>query len=88
MVRVFDNGVLCRMPGSEDVARLQRLFPEARIHPVAREGMRLHHLPYQDSYSFELADIFLGGDRKQELLEKYERCMQILPFELEPEQAA
>lgn len=84
MVRVFKDGTVTRLPGTEDIRQVQALFPEARVHPLTTEGTRLRHLHYQDSYSFELADIFLGAGSESELLEKYERCLEMLPFEVEP----
>lgn len=84
MVRVFGDGVVRRTPGPEDVARAQEVAPEARIHPHVAPDMPLRHLHYQDSYSFELADVFLGADSQAELLEKYDRCMRRLPFEVDP----
>lgn len=88
MVRVFKDGTVTRMPGKEEIRQVQDLFPEARIHPLTTEGTPLRHLHYQDSYSFELADIFLGAQSQGELLEKYERCLEILPFEIEPLEGA
>ncbi|MGM0585570.1 MAG: D-alanine--D-alanine ligase, partial [Pseudomonadota bacterium] len=84
MVRVFEDGLVRRLPREGDISRVQAIFPEARIHPLTSVGARLRHLHYQDSYSFELADIFLGADSQPELLEKYRRTLELLPFELEP----
>ena len=88
MLRVFEDGRIARVPAAEDIARVERLFPEARVHPLVAEGTVLRHLPCQDSYSFELAELFLGGDSRAELLRKHERCLALLPFALEPAEAA
>ncbi|MGM0632339.1 MAG: ATP-grasp domain-containing protein [Pseudomonadota bacterium] len=84
MVRVFTDGTVTRLPGKEHIDQVHALFPEARIHPLTTLGTQLRHLHYQDSYSFELADIFLGAGSQSELLEKYRRCLEILPFEVQP----
>lgn len=84
MVRVFTDGTVTRLPGAEHIRQVQALFPEARINPLTTVGTRLRHLRFQDSYSFELGDIFLGAQSQRELLEKYQRCMKLLPFEVEP----
>lgn len=84
MVRVFSDGTVRKLPEEKHIRQVQELFPEARVHPLTTVGTRLRHLHYQDSYSFELADIFLGADNQRELLEKYQRCLEILPFEVEP----
>jgi hypothetical protein len=83
MVRVFADGKVTRLPDEEHIRQVQALFPEARIHPLTTAGTQLRHLHYQDSYSFELADIFLGAGSQRELLEKYRRCLEMLPFEVE-----
>ena len=45
--------------------------------------MRLSELSYQDSYSYELAAIFLGADDEADLLRRYAWCQQALGLELE-----
>ena len=35
-------------------------------------------MPGQDSYSYELAHIFTGGDDEQDLRAKYDRCVAAL----------
>ncbi|MDO8863678.1 ATP-grasp domain-containing protein [Haliea sp. E1-2-M8] len=84
MVRVHEDGIVRGMPTAVEIARVQERFPEARIHPLATEGTALKHLPYQDSYSFELAEIFLGADSQKQLLEKYNTCLELLTFDVEP----
>jgi biotin carboxylase len=89
MVRVHEDGIVRGMPSAAEIARVQERFPEARIHPMAATGTLLKHLPYQDSYSFELAEIFLGADSQKELLRKYETCLELLTFDVEhPPEAA
>ncbi|MPY81055.1 MAG: hypothetical protein GEV04_22015 [Actinophytocola sp.] len=47
------------------------------------EGVRLSEAAAQDSYSYELAHIFIGAHSEQELHEKYEQCLAGLPFEFD-----
>ncbi len=84
MMRVFDDGMVTRVPGPDDFARVRAAFPEVMIRLMVEEGQRLSHLLYQDSYSFEIAEIFLGADTEDALLEKYERVCSLLPFEFSP----
>lgn len=58
------------------------------IHIIARENEHLSDLPIQDSYSFELAEIFIGAQHQHSLLEKYKSCIALLPFVLEPVEKA
>jgi hypothetical protein len=39
-------------------------------------------LRFQDSYSFGLADLFLGANDQRQLLEKYAEAQAILGFEV------
>jgi len=83
MFRVHEDCIVRHMPDAEEIANVKKLFPEARIHLLARERVPLKHLHYQDSYSFELAEIFLGASSQRELLAKYDTCVNTLSFELE-----
>jgi biotin carboxylase len=88
MVRVFEDGIVERIPDAEDIARFERRFPGAMMRVLVREGARLAHLPYQDSYSFEIAEIFLGANSQGELLMKYNEALALLPFRFAPAKAA
>jgi hypothetical protein len=37
----------------------------------------------KDSYSFEIAVLFLGAENEQALEEKYQACLAMLPLELQ-----
>lgn len=87
MLRIFEDGIVERVPHSEDISRFKQRFPDASVRLMAEEGTRLAHLPYQDSYSYEIAEIFLGADSQRELLEKYRASVELLPFELAPLEA-
>jgi hypothetical protein len=53
---------------------------------AAYEGDRLSELTNQDSYSYELANIYVGAQDEAELIEKYQRCIRALPFEIDDEE--
>jgi hypothetical protein len=88
MLRVFEDGILDRVPRTEDIQRLKAHMPEAMVRIMAQEGMSLTHLPYQDSYSYEIAEIFLGADSRQELLAEYRKALTYLPFHISPNREA
>jgi hypothetical protein len=46
--------------------------------------MRLSDLLEQDSYSYAICHLFIGGEDQKELLDKYIRCQDLLTFEVEP----
>ncbi|MDQ4115461.1 MAG: biotin carboxylase, partial [Actinomycetota bacterium] len=53
----------------------------ATVDVIVAEGDRLSELPAQDSYSYKLANIYLGGADEQDLTDKFRRCAQMLTFE-------
>lgn len=83
MVRLFQDGKISRVPSPTEVHHMQTRYPEALVQVLVGEGQRLSHLAFQDSYSFEIADVFIGGRSKSELLEKYADIMENLPFEVD-----
>ncbi|WP_017586810.1 ATP-grasp domain-containing protein [Nocardiopsis ganjiahuensis] len=83
--RRFRDGVVTRVPTAQEVAALEESLDGVSVKVVPEEGQRLSELPAQDSYSFELAKIVIGGADETEMLAKYERCVKSLPFEFEGE---
>ncbi|RKT89131.1 Carbamoyl-phosphate synthase L chain, ATP binding domain [Saccharopolyspora antimicrobica] len=81
-LRTFADAVVRSVPSEEDVERLRSTFPEAIVDVVADRGHRLSDLHGQDSYSFELADLYLAAQDEGELIRKYRRCLEMLPFSL------
>ena len=84
MLRFFEDGILERIPDEDDLARLNDRYPEARVRLLAGQETRLSELKFQDSYSFEVAEIFLGGDTQKQLLDKYQQACEILDFQVRP----
>lgn len=85
MLRRFSDAVVKRIPNQEDIDRLQARYPEALVRIMVNEGQRLSHLAWQDAYSFELAELFLGANSEKELLDKYEKARAMLGFDFENE---
>ncbi|MFJ7336577.1 acetyl-CoA carboxylase biotin carboxylase subunit family protein [Streptomyces sp. NPDC101116] len=81
--RWFTDGVVRRVPGPEEIARIERETPGVRIEVVPAEGDRLSDLPGQDSYSYELAHIYTGGADEAELREKFDHCVAALGLAFE-----
>ncbi|MEU7155891.1 ATP-grasp domain-containing protein [Streptomyces chrestomyceticus] len=76
--RWFADGVARAVPSQEEVERIERENPGTRIHVIPEPGQRLSDMEQQDSYSFELAHVFTGGDSEEELREKYDHCVAAL----------
>ena len=80
MLRWFHDGILERVPTEDDLSMVNRIYPEVRMQVLAPQGKRLGELSLQDSYSYEVAEIFLGANSQGELLEKYRHICAILDF--------
>lgn len=84
MWRLYEDAMVKKVPSDKELAALCRRFPGAQIQLLIHEGMKLSDLKDQDSYSYEIAVIFLGGNSQQELLQQYARLKQAIPLELVP----
>ena len=82
-LRRFSDGLVRRSPTAEEVEQVERDIPGVTVNIVAQQGERLSDLASQDSYSYELADIFVGGCSEDDLVAKYERCVEALRFDFD-----
>ena len=80
MLRHFEDAVVERIPNEADLAKLEARFPEALVRILVHEGQELAHAAWQGSYSFEVAELFIGGHSQQELLAKYREARNMLEF--------
>lgn len=78
--RKFEDAVVEKIPTPEKVEAVQRLVPDALIKVNVEEGMKLWHLREQDSYSYDIAWIFVAADTRPELRDKYRQCVASLEF--------
>jgi hypothetical protein len=82
-VRRTADGVARRVPSAEDIARVQRDVPGCTVELAVAVGDRLSELANQDSYSYEIANVYLGADDEDELHRNFERAVAGLPFEFD-----
>lgn len=80
-LRRFEDGYVTRAPTPSEIDKAKRLVPGTDIEIKVRQNMHLHDLIEQDSYSYDMAHIFIGARNQDELLEKYRRFVAALPFE-------
>jgi len=81
-VRRYGDAFVKRVPGPEDIARLKREIPGTIVKIAVEPGKRLSELMDQDSYSFALAVLWIGASTPNQLEKRYEKALDILPFEL------
>ncbi|MDF0601566.1 ATP-grasp domain-containing protein [Psychromarinibacter sp. C21-152] len=85
MVRTHEaNGIVRRVPQQDDIDKLRDLLPDMMAQVLVEEGQSLADLSDQDSYSFELMDIFLGGDDAEFIQDAHDRCRDSLIFLIQP----
>jgi biotin carboxylase len=83
-LRSFEDGVVTRVPTPEDLRTLELELPGAIAHVLVEEGTRLSGLADQDSYSYELAEVYLGAGDQPELQRRWDRCQELLGIVVEP----
>lgn len=88
MLRTFEPGTVQQIPSEEETRKLLEKYPEFYIKNHVKEGMHLSELQGQDSYSFELANIFLGARNQEELLDKYHDCLDNLTYGINYDESA
>jgi hypothetical protein len=82
-LRTFADGVVTRRPTDEEVAAVEAEIPGTIVDLVAHEGDRLSQMWHQDSYSYKLANLYIGAADEGELVAKYERSIAALPFTID-----
>jgi len=87
MVRHYSGDALVkRVPSDDEIYAMRHKIDGVSVVVLIKEGQRLSDFVDQDSYSFEYANIFIGGHNEEELQQKYHRCMELLPFEFVPQE--
>ncbi len=83
MLRTQEPGQVIKVPSQEGIDTLKNFIPGIEVKIRVEEGMHLDDLQGQDSYSYELANIFIGGRDQQELVDRYEKAINNLTFDIE-----
>ena len=86
-LRHFSDGVVQRVPTPAQVADLERRLPGCTVQVKVSEGDRLSEGYGEDSYSYVLAEVFLGGRDEADVERQYEEFLDTMPFEIDDEEA-
>src|SRR5690606_24612360 len=81
-LRAFENGTLTRVPTEAEVKNVEKLVPGTRTRRFVEEGQKLSDLSGQDSYSYAIGNLYLGGRNTRDLLRKFIQCRNQLPFRI------
>ncbi|WP_375262135.1 acetyl-CoA carboxylase biotin carboxylase subunit family protein [Palleronia sp.] len=79
-----EDGIVRSVPDPDQLEELEALFPALAAQILVRPGQRLSDLPDQDSYTYELADLFIGGENIGAIEDAYLRCRHSLEFLIKP----
>lgn len=80
LLRKYADAVVERVPTDEEIAAVRKKFPDSNFSLNVKEGQQLSDMRDQDSYSYEIANIFLGAQNQREMLENYEEFANMLDF--------
>lgn len=83
-LRSYQDGIVGRVPSADDVAELVREVPGIIFEPHVAPGTRLSDLAHQETYSYALALVYIGGDSPEELDARYALCRERLDFDIRP----
>ncbi len=82
-----DEAVVTHAPSNDEIHVIAKRFPGTDINLHLREGMRLGEMSadHRDSYSYELADIFMGANRREDLDSDFAALMEALDIRIDGE---
>ena len=83
VLRIFEDQKVLKRPTAAQIAHVEELYPTTHVQIYASEGKYLSE-QIQDSASFRYGLVNLGAQSEEELLQRFEHCKQLLPFEFEP----
>lgn len=81
-VRRSADGVVRRVPTAEEIARVLGSVDGCVVEVTVEPGERLSERHDQDSYSYAIANVYVGGASDDELARKYAHAVAGLPFEI------
>jgi hypothetical protein len=82
--RSFRDAWVRGVPDRARINEIEARFPGAAVHVRVRPGTRLSDLGQQESYSSELAWIYMGASDEQKLLSDHDALVEMLDIELDP----
>jgi hypothetical protein len=83
MFRTFESGRVIRVPSAAAIDKLRQRQPGTEIKIAVKPGQHLQDLQGQDMYSFEIANVFIGGRDRMDMLDKYDEALATLQFDIE-----
>ncbi|MFO7858515.1 MAG: hypothetical protein R6V11_06290 [Ectothiorhodospiraceae bacterium] len=82
-LRTYGDALVQGVPSDAAIREVEQAVPGTTIQVLVDEGARLSELMDQDSYSYCLALVFIGGQDEADLEAKYRQVSERLAFQLE-----
>ncbi len=82
-LRAHQDAFVKAVPDKDNIESISERFPDVAIKIQAEEDAWLSDEELQDSYSYELAQVFAGADSEDKLLSHYRECVGMMDFRLE-----
>ncbi|PAY16868.1 hypothetical protein CKO51_24315 [Rhodopirellula sp. SM50] len=84
MLRCFaEDAVVTRTPGDAEIEAVTRQFPGTKVRPAVHLGQRLSEQTHVDTYSWLIAEIFMGAKNEEALLNQFNQVVDLLDFRLQ-----
>jgi hypothetical protein len=83
MFRTFESGRVVRVPSAGAIDKLRQRQPGTEVKIAVQPGQHLQDLQGQDMYSYEIANVFIGGRDRTEMLDRYDEALAALQFDIE-----
>ena len=80
----YENARVLELPTEKVMQTLEQRFPGTQIRIEVEAGTELKDLPNQHNFFYNLGEIFLGAESRDELHERYQTCLDTLDFKLSP----
>jgi hypothetical protein len=80
MYRRYRDAAVTRVPTREEIEKLENLAFGTDIQIKVEEGALLSEMENEDSYSYEVAVVFMGGSSHESLLRRHQRLLARLPL--------
>jgi biotin carboxylase len=84
MLRRYSDAIVIRSPDPASIRALEATEAGVTIELHVERGMRLSELLEQDSYSYEVAALFIGARDEAELERRYQACLARLDLAFAP----
>ncbi|AHE98937.1 ATP-grasp domain-containing protein [Thioalkalivibrio paradoxus] len=81
MLRRYEDARVVRVPTEAEIEAIESAFPGVVIEIEVTEGMQLAELRFQDSYSYEVAVVFVGAESHAALEQIYQQVLAQLPLQ-------